>query len=61
MGKGSLRAYRTNQPKVRSFVAIDAHMRSAGPIGKIGKGRSKREQSDRQTVKAQLRRGDLDA
>ena len=60
MSHGNLRAFRTGQPKVRSFTAIDAHMRnSAGPMGKHGKGRDKRDQRDRQSVKAGLRRGDF--
>jgi len=59
MSHGNLRAFRQGQPKVRSFVAIDAHLRStAGPMGKVGKGRSKRDSQDRQSVKAQLRRGE---
>lgn len=59
MSHGNLRAFRTGQPKTRSFTAIDAHMRtSAGPMGKVGKGRGKRDPQDRQSVKAELRRGD---
>ena len=48
------------QPRTRSWVAIDAHMRnSAGAHGKRGKGRSKRDSTSRQNVRASLRRGDF--
>lgn len=48
------------QPRVRSFVAIDAQMRnSAGAMGKRGKGRSKRDSRSRQNVRNSIRRGEF--
>lgn len=49
-----------HQPVVRNFTAIDAHFRSsAGAMGKRGKGRTKRDSTSRQNVRASLRRGDF--
>jgi hypothetical protein len=46
----------TGQPRVRSWVAVAAHMRSgAGSHGKRGKGRGRRDDRSRQSVRASLR------
>lgn len=56
----SVRDHIAGQPRTRSWIAVDAQMRnSAGTMGKRGKGRSKRDSSSRQTVRASLRRGDF--
>lgn len=58
MGKGSLRSHRTANGGTRNYVAIDSHFRStAGPMGKLGKGRTRKDQASRQSVKASLRGG----
>jgi hypothetical protein len=47
---------RARQPRVRSWVAVAAHMRSgAGSHGKRGKGRARRDKRSRQAVRATLR------
>ena len=49
--------HRKPKTRVRSWVAVDAHMRSgAGAHGKRGKGRTRREQRSRQAIRANLRR-----
>lgn len=57
----SVKDHRTGfQPRVRSWVAVDAHMRnSAGTMGKAGKGRTRRDSRTRSNVRADLRRGDF--
>jgi hypothetical protein len=45
-----------NQPKVRSHVAVAAHFQTGGGThGKRGKGRTKRDDRSRSTVKSNLR------
>lgn len=59
MSNGNLRGHRAGQPKTRSHVAVNAHMRSsAGPMGKRGAGRSKDDNRSRQSVKVALHGGD---
>lgn len=44
-----------NIPRVRSWVAIDAHMRRAGEIGnKRGKGRARGDQRSRGQIKRDI-------
>jgi hypothetical protein len=53
------RTAKDRRTRVRSWVAVDAHLRSgAGAHGKRGKGRTRRQQRSRQDVRAKLRRGD---
>lgn len=59
MSHGDKRAYKIGQPKTRSFIAIDAFTRtSAGPMGQTGKGRDRTNSKTRQSIKADLRRGE---
>lgn len=49
---------RPQQPKVRSLVAVDAHMRNSA--GAMEKGKRERRRSDRQNTKRALRAGSED-